>query len=127
MASRRRADQRSTLGRAAERQALLWLEAEGLILIARNARYRYGEIDLVMRDERTLVFIEVRCRKSRARSRAAHTVGIDKQRKLARAASLFLARHPQYGDFAVRFDVVGYDSAPAAGVRPQWIRDAFRP
>lgn len=127
MASQRRSDQRSTLGQAAERQALLWLEAEGLILIARNARYRYGEIDLVMRDERTLVFIEVRCRKGRARSRAAHTVGIGKQKKLTRAASLFLARHPEYGDFAVRFDVVGYDSAPATGVQPQWIRDAFRP
>ena len=127
MESRRRDDQRSTLGRTAERQALRQLQAEGLILVARNAHCRYGEIDLVMRDDRTLVFVEVRCRKGRTRSRAALTVRRDKQRKLLRSASVFLARHPQYSGFLVRFDVIGYDGDPATGTPPQWIRDAFRP
>lgn len=126
MESRRRNNRRNALGRTAERRALLWLEARGLVLVARNARCRYGEIDLVMRDGRTLVFVEVRCRKDGARSRAAHTVRQDKQGKLMRTASVFLARHTQYSDLAVRFDVVGYDGDPETDVRPEWIRDAFR-
>ena len=127
MESRRRNDRRNALGRAAERQARLRLEAGGLVLVARNVHCRYGEIDLVMRDGATLVFIEVRCRKGRALSRAAHSVCTDKQRKLLRAARVFLARHPRYADLAVRFDVVGYDGDPGTGERPEWIRDAFRP
>ena len=115
------------LGRAAERRALLWLEAEGLICVARNVRCRYGEIDLVMRDGPTLVFVEVRCRSGRARSRAAHTVRADKQAKLLRSARVFLARHARYSGLAVRFDIVGYDGDPDTGAQPEWIRDAFRP
>lgn len=126
MDSRRRNDRRSALGRAAERRALLWLKAEGLSFVARNARCRYGEIDLVMRDGQTLVFVEVRCRKGRARSRAAHSVRADKQAKLIRSASVFLARHVRYSGLAVRFDIVGYDGDPDTGGRPEWIRDAFR-
>lgn len=80
-----------------------------------------------MRDGATLVFIEVRCRTGRARSRAAHSVRTDKQRKLLRSASVFLARYPRYSGLAVRFDVVGYDGDPETGIRAEWIRDAFRP
>lgn len=127
MESRRRHDRRHTLGRAAERQALRTLRAEGLVLVARNARCRYGEIDLVMRDGQTLVFVEVRCRSGRARSSAACTVRVGKQRKLLRAASVFLARHPRYAEFSVRFDVVGYDGNPETGAPARWLRDAFRP
>ncbi len=123
----RRDTRRSALGRTAEREALRLLEAAGLVFVARNVRYRYGEIDLVMRDGFTLVFVEVRCRRGRFRSRAAYTVRRDKQRKLLRSASLFLARHSQYSEHAVRFDVVGYDGNPESGTSPQWIRDAFRP
>ncbi len=79
-----------------------------------------------MRDGRTLVFVEVRCRNGHARSRAVHTVRADKQAKLIRSASVFLARHRRYSGLAVRFDVVGYDGDPDTGVRPEWIRDAFR-
>ncbi len=49
-------------GASAEALAASWLEARGLKLIARNVRFRYGEIDLVMDDGEALVFVEVRYR-----------------------------------------------------------------
>ena len=56
-------------GRAAEDAALRQLQAAGLRLVARNARSRGGEIDLIMRDGDTLVFVEVRSRRSRSKRR----------------------------------------------------------
>lgn len=113
------------VGDVGEARALAHLLAHGLVLVQRNYRVargpgaRGGEIDLVMRDrDGTLVFVEVRARRSAGFGGAAATVGLTKQRSLVFAARCFLrtlATPP-----ACRFDVVAID-----GDRVQWLRAAF--
>src|SRR2546426_7718637 len=59
------ADTRQTLGRSAEDAAAAWLQRSGLSVIARNVRFPEGEIDLVCREGRVWVFVEVKCRHAR--------------------------------------------------------------
>lgn len=122
-----------SLGHRAEQLALEHLHSSGLELIERNFRCRVGELDLVMLDATCLVFVEVRCRKAAANvpsSRfptAVESIGPNKQRKLAKAALYFLARHKAYRNHTVRFDVVAFDGPSPDRYRLQWIKDAFRP
>ncbi|HET6603844.1 MAG TPA: YraN family protein [Xanthomonadaceae bacterium] len=114
---------RRALGDGGERLAQAFLQGQGLQTIARNVRFRFGEIDLVMREGEALVFVEVRLRGSGARVDAATSVDRGKQRRLARAASAWLAARPAMSTRPCRFDVVALDGSDA---EPQWIRDAFR-
>jgi putative endonuclease len=116
---------RAATGAAAEREALRFLEARGLKPLARNFRCRLGELDLVMLDDSCLVFVEVRFR---AGNFVLPALSVDgrKQKKLALAAGLYLARTPRLADRPVRFDVVSVERAPDARGRIQWIKDAFR-
>lgn len=100
------------------------LEAAGLRLVARNFATRHGELDLVMRDGDTLVFVEVRYRAG-----ASHGGGIDsitaaKRGRLATAAAQFLQAHPRLAALPCRFDVVALDG-PRAAPRLDWRRAAF--
>jgi putative endonuclease len=119
-------------GDAAENQALAHLQAQGLRLLQRNYRVargpgaRGGEIDLVMVDATgTLVFIEVRARRSRAQGGAAASVGRSKQRALVWAAQHYLQQHLQsyVGPPPCRFDVVAIDGEH--GDQLQWLQGAF--
>lgn len=111
-------------GRAAEDAALGFLESMGWTLVHRNYRCRLGEIDLVMRDGGSLVFVEVRARESNAFGGAAASIGRAKQRRLVAAARHFLMTHPRAARMPARFDVVTISGS--GGVRsPQWIRAAF--
>jgi len=116
-----------SIGKYAESLALEHLEARGLDLVARNFRCRSGEIDLVMRDAGCLVFVEVRYRKSGRFASAVESVDQRKQNKLLTAASFFVARHGQFRNLAMRFDVVALDGRSRDQIRLQWLRDAFRP
>ncbi|WP_422505183.1 YraN family protein [Stenotrophomonas sp. GZD-301] len=114
---------RAQRGAAVEAAALAHLRRAGLQPLAANARYRGGELDLVMRDGDTTVFVEVRYRASAAFGGGAVSVDLRKRRKLVLAAQLFLLAHPALANLPCRFDVV-----EAAGDPPQlrWLRDAFR-
>lgn len=109
-----------------ETRALEYLCDHGLVPVARNFHSRFGEIDLVMRDGATLVFVEVRYRGPGARVRAADTISAGKQRHVLRTAEFFLLRNPQWRDAIMRFDVVAIDAAPDAAATLHWHRDAFR-
>lgn len=109
-----------------ESRALDHLRERGLVPVAKNFHSRFGEIDLVMRDGATLVFIEVRYRGPGARVRAADTVSASKQRHIVRTAEFFLLRHPEWRDAVMRFDVVAIDAAEGETARLRWHRDAFR-
>lgn len=111
-------------GRRAEDAALRFLEARGLVLIARNYCCRLGELDLVMRDGGSLVFVEVRARESDAFGGAAASIGRAKQRRLVAAARHFLMTHPGAARMPARFDVVAI-SGSGGDRSPQWIRAAF--
>jgi putative endonuclease len=116
---------RGDLVEAAARRHLL---AAGLRELASNASYRGGELDLVMFDAAaggSVVFVEVRYRRSGAFGGGAMSIDARKRRKLVHAAQLFLAAHPRLADAPCRFDVVDADGDPAAP-RITWLRDAFR-
>ncbi len=102
-------------GRDAEDRALAYLQNKGLVLIERNVRHRRGEIDLVMRDGSTLVFVEVRQRSSARFGGAAASIGATKQARLWRSAEDYLQRYPTPP--ACRFDAVCID-----GDSLQWLR-----
>ena len=107
-------------GKDAEARAATFLEAQGLRIVARNYRGRYGEIDLIATHGATLVFVEVRARASNAFGGAAASITAAKREKLTRTALQYLAtlaRTPP-----CRFDAVLLtgDTAPV-----EWIQDAF--
>lgn len=116
---------RRARGAAAEAFARAYLQRAGLRGIAANANYRGGELDLVMLDGATLVFVEVRYRSHAGFGGGAMSIDAGKRRKLVHAAQLFLATHRQYADASCRFDVIDASGDPSA---PQlsWLRDAFR-
>lgn len=107
-----------------EQRARAELERAGLKLLAHNYTTRHGELDLVMREGDTVVFVEVRYRKSASHGDAAASVTATKQAKLIHAAQHWLAAHPQHARRNCRFDVVSYDG-PADAVQRQWLRGAF--
>ena len=121
----RAAIDRRARGAAVEAAAHAHLAAAGLEPVAANASYRAGELDLVMRDGDTLVFVEVRYRGHDGHGGGAESIDWRKRRKLVRAAQAFLLHHRRYADGPCRFDVVEADGDPAAP-RLRWIRDAFR-
>lgn len=107
-------------GREAEALAAAYLEARGLRVVDRNFRIRGGEIDLICRDGRTLVFVEVRLRSRSDFGGAAASITATKRRRLVLAARVYLMRHP---DAACRFDCVLLSDLAEA--RIEWLRDAF--
>jgi putative endonuclease len=107
-----------------EDAALEYLRARGLELLARNWTSRGGEIDLVMRDRDTLVFVEVRYRSSIDYGGALASIGPAKRRRLLRAASAYLQTSPYGADAPARFDVAAL-AGPVEAPRVEWIRDAF--
>lgn len=107
-------------GRDAENLAALFLQQQGLKLVARNYRCRFGEIDLIAHDGGTLVFVEVRMRTSNQFGGAAASITAGKRRKLLRTARHYLAGSTRAP--ACRFDALlvnGTDNSV------QWLKNAF--
>ncbi|HET7611629.1 MAG TPA: YraN family protein [Rhodanobacteraceae bacterium] len=112
------------VGARFEQRALDALERAGLELVERNWRTRFGELDLVMRDGDTLVFVEVRYRHHTRFGGGAASVGPAKRGKLTRAAQGFLQAHPRLASMPCRFDVVAFDGRADAPSHA-WHRAAF--
>ena len=110
---------KSLLGQTAESRAEAFLKTRGLTLVARNWRCRFGEIDLVMQDGATRVFVEVRLRSRTDFGDAAASVTPAKQKKLLAAARQYLTTLKTLPP--CRFDVV----ALSGDGEPEWIRNAF--
>ena len=108
-------------GGEAELCAERFLLQRHLVLVQRNYRCRFGEIDLIMRNGETLVFVEVRLRSSSAFGGAAASVTSFKQAKLLRAARHYLTRLKTTP--SCRFDVVLLSGYNGEGI--EWIKDAF--
>ncbi|HFD81074.1 MAG TPA: YraN family protein [Gammaproteobacteria bacterium] len=110
-------------GEDAESLACRFLEGRGLKLLTRNYRSRGGEIDLVMLDRDSLVFVEVRYRRQTRFGHAAETVSWRKQQRIIHCAGCYLSRHRCWNRPA-RFDVVSLEGDPARP-RIEWLRNAF--
>ncbi|MBB6246996.1 YraN family protein [Rhodanobacter sp. A1T4] len=112
------------IGNAFEQRACAELERAGLKLLARNYNTRFGELDLVMLDGNTIVFVEVRYRKHSAHGDAAASVTASKRTKLIKAAEFWLAENPKRANSICRFDIFTYDGLPE-NARGTWLCDAF--
>lgn len=92
-------------GDRGERAAVAVLRRAGLKIVARNVRNAGGEIDVLARDGETLVFVEVKTRKSSRAGSPVEAVTHDKRTRLTRAALVELKRRGRLG-WPCRFDVV---------------------
>ena len=107
------------LGLSAESRAAMFLIAKGYRIVARRWKTPFGEIDIVARRRRALVFVEVKAR-DRA-DEAAEAVTERTKRRIVAAAELWLAHHPDDNERDIRFDVM----LVAPGRMPQHIANAF--
>lgn len=98
-------DGRLALAKEGENLAARFLERLGYAIVARNVRTRWGEVDLVARDEATWVFVEVKTRRSERYGLGAEAVTFRKQRHILRMAQLLLARYQAF-EAPARCDVV---------------------
>lgn len=111
-------------GVQAEQMALTYLEQQGLTLVEKNYHSRRGEIDLIMVDDGTLVFVEVRYRKSAKYGSALESVNYQKQTRIIHTAHTYLQQNPAQHS-GHRFDVVAI--SPDKNIADiLWVKDAFQ-
>lgn len=113
-------DTTTARGREGEALAARFLEGRGLKVVERNFRVRGGEIDLICRDGKALVFVEVRLRSRGDFGGAAASIGAAKRQRLILAAQHYLLGK---GACDCRFDCVLLNGLDPAGI--EWLRDAF--
>jgi len=111
---------RKKLGNLAEQRACEYLQAQGLELILQNYHTVCGEIDLIMRQGKDIVFVEVRSRASNLYGSAIESITLKKQRKILKTALLFLQQRNWLNKVNCRFDVIGVRLDHL-----EWIQDAF--
>jgi putative endonuclease len=112
------------VGQLGEALAARYLERRGFEILARNLRSRLGEIDLIAREGRTLVFVEVKARRGRGGDPPQAAVDGRKQARLARLAVAYLARE-RASDRACRFDVVAVTLEAGDAARIEHFPGAF--
>ncbi|MEG9481426.1 YraN family protein [Mannheimia sp. HC-2023] len=101
-----------------EQKARVFLEQQGLRFVAANQYFKGGELDLIMQDGQTIVFVEVRQRKSDRYGSAVESIDYRKQQKWQNAANMWLLKQHQSLETAnCRFDVVAFDGSQS----PLWI------
>jgi putative endonuclease len=111
------------LGRRGERAAEKYLRRSGYRIVARNFRAAGAEIDLVAMDDETLVFVEVKTRRSRDAGAPEEAVDERKQAQIRRAAEMFATRY-RAEDVTMRFDIVAVD-ASGKRLKIEHLRNAF--
>lgn len=114
-------------GEAAEEDACQFLIGQKLKLVCKNYRCRFGEIDLIMQDQQSLVFVEVRYRKHSQFGSGAESITVSKQRKLIKTASYYLQKTSGTTQLAARFDVISMSpDIKSKQSKIDWIKDAFQ-
>ena len=112
-------------GKAAERVARVFLEAQGLQWVTSNYRCRCGEIDHVMVADDTLVFVEVKLRSNQRFGSGADSVTWNKQRKILNTAARFRQEFTLFAALPCRFDIVALEHWLPERANPRWIQRAF--
>lgn len=111
-------------GQAAEEAAYLFLQKKGLTLLSKNYRSYVGEIDLVMKDQETIVFIEVRLRSKTQFGNAIESITPRKVKRIVQTATRFLQERKWLYTVACRFDIIAIH--PIHGIMQlEWIQNAF--
>ncbi len=113
------------VGNYGERVAAAWLRSQRCVILARNFRGpRKGEVDIVARDQRLLLFVEVKTRRVGSKIRGLDAVGKDKQALIERGANAWLKRLGTR-DLPWRFDVIEVHVEEGQKPRVTHIKDAF--
>lgn len=115
---------RKTKGNDAEAATAKYLAKHGLTIEKRNFHCRRGELDIVARDQDSIVFVEVRARQNNALVDPIESVGYSKQRRLISAASYYIHRFGLH-ERPCRFDVIGVTLEQDGTYQFNWIRNAF--
>lgn len=110
-------------GQETETEARIFLESQGLTFETANYNCKCGEIDLIMKDEEFLVFVEVRYRKLSGYGDGIESVTKNKQRKIICTAKHYLLEQNLFDKIPCRFDVVA--ASPEDPQKMLWIKDAF--
>ena len=113
------------MGNYGERVAAAWLRSQGCKILARNFRGPHrGEVDIVARDHKLLLFVEVKTRREGSKIRGLDAVGKDKQRLIERGANAWLKRLGTR-DLPWRFDVIEVHVEDGKKPRINQVKDAF--
>lgn len=115
---------RQATGKQAEKLAQHYLKQRGLKVVDSNYHCRFGEIDLIMTDGDTLVFVEVRCRQANARVSAIESITASKMAKIHKTATWYLSQFDILPN--CRFDVIAVThNSSKIGYTIEWIKSAF--
>lgn len=115
----------TSIGKQAEKLACNYLAQQGLKLVTRNYHSRQGEIDLIMKDQSTLVFIEVKYRQSQGFGGAISAITATKQEKIKQCATFYL-QQSGFNEYntACRFDAVIIEGS-IDNPTINWLKNAF--
>ena len=108
------------IGSHYEELAARYLKEQGLQVLERNFRSRQGEIDLICRDGKTLVFVEVKYRRDKKKGSPEEAVNAIKQQRIRDTARYYLYSRRHGEDTPCRFDVIAI-----LGAEFHWIQNAF--
>ena len=100
---------KTSMGDWAEKQALKLLLDHGFQTLECNYHSRYGEIDLIVRRDQELIFVEVKARSMTKFGQAHEVVSMSKQRKIIKTALHYLEINSELSDLYCRFDVICFD------------------
>ena len=100
---------KKTVGNRGEDKAAAFLASKGYRIIERNWRTRTGEIDIIAEKEDVLVFAEVKTLPSGGLETLSHELNLRKQKRIIETSKFFLAKHRQYNNRKIRFDVLAID------------------
>ena len=116
---------RAEFGREAEDIALRYLQKHGLTLLQRNFRSRFGEIDLIVQQNNTIIFVEVRARKTAAFMHPVESVDYRKRHRIRKTSQVYMHKTAAWNRFDVRYDVVALTGNASRGMKIDWIKAAF--
>ena len=117
-------------GQLAEQLALNYLQQQGLSRLQENFSCKHGEIDLIMRDNEFIVFIEVRYRKKTQFGHPLETINRAKQKKIIKTIEYFLLLNPKFNQLACRIDALAIHSQTEAQSQTDkdqidWVKNAI--
>ena len=113
------------LGHLTEQHAKRYLLSRGLTFVAENVRYKFGEIDLVMREQSHIIFVEVRYRRTVHYGGAVGSISHTKRERLLKAANAWLQKYDRNQQLICRFDLVAL-SGEINKIRCQWLKNIFQ-
>ena len=110
-------------GKEGEKEAVDFFRKAGYIVLARNYRKPWGEIDLIAAKDSEVVFVEVKCWTSYGADSLERGIGRRKKHRIMETSKSYLLEHPEFDGYSIRYDVL---FVPGTGRTARHIEDAFR-